>query len=131
MIQALIQKWDHMQHFLFYRNKVLAHLYEAAALAHLAMWGILAANIQTVYQPKKEFITLHYKVGIGPDFVGPWYLILLFPLFGCAVLISHCALSRIMYRHDRFSSGALAVSALCLQGVISWALFLIIKANLF
>lgn len=131
MIPFLKRSFDQLQHVLFYRNTTLVYLYGAAAITHVFLWGILIANRTIVYQPAKEFITLHYKVGIGPDFVGPWYGILVLPLFGLAVLVGNCIIGRWAYHSERFSSYALAASALYLQLIFAWALYLIVKANLY
>lgn len=131
MLHALNQKWDQLEGWLCFRDKVLVYLYGAALIVHIFVWGILLVNFQTVYQPTKEFITLHYKVGIGPDFVGPWYMILVIPLASLALLILNCLLGRMLYHQERFSAYSLAATALCGQIVIGWILYLIVKANLF
>ena len=131
MKHVLNHALDQLQNFLFYRNGILAAFYGAALALHIGMWGIFFANLQTIYQPTKEVITLHYKVGIGPDFVGPWYMILAVPLFGLIVLVLNCAVSRSVYHSERFSAHALAVSTIAIQAVLAWVLYLTIKANLF
>ncbi len=131
MFHVLNQKWNQLEGWLLFGNKALVYLYSAACVFHLFVWGILAANFQTVYQPTKEFITLHYKVGIGPDFVGPWYVIFGIPLLGLAVLIVNCVLSRTVYHQERFSAYALAAAAASIQIILGWVLYLTVKANLF
>lgn len=131
MMPFLTRAIDQVQHFLFYRNTALFYLYAATALAHIFLWGILIANRHIIYQPSKEFITLHYKVGIGPDFVGPWYGILALPFLGLAILVGNCIIGRWVYHSERFSSYALAVGALYLQLILAWSLYLIVKANLY
>ncbi len=131
MLHPLIQKWNQLESWLFFRNKALFYLYGSACVVHIVMWGVFFANLQTIYQPTKEFITLHYKVGIGPDFVGPWYVILTIPLCAMIVLILNCFLGRLIYHNERFSAYTLAATALMVQLVCGWALYLIIKANLF
>lgn len=131
MIHTLSRKCDQLQNILFYRNKALLYLYGTATVLHLLLWGTLLVNIQTVYQPTKEFITLHYKVGIGPDFVGPWYAIFAIPFIGLVVLGLNCALGKLAYHYERYSVYSLAVGACCAQIMLLWVLYLILKANLF
>lgn len=131
MLTFLNHKLDQLHNILFNRNVALAYLYTGAAAINLALWGMLFANIQTVYRSSREFITLHYKVGIGPDFVGPWYALFAVPLFGLVILLFNCIAGKMVYHHERFSVYALAVTALCVQGILGWALYLPLKANLF
>mgnify|MGYP001565302320 FL=1 len=123
--------WDQIDRNLLCRDRLLLYFYGTAAILHVVLWGVFVANLHTLYQPDKEFIALHYKVGIGPDFVGPWYYILAIPFLGLAVLAGNMIIGKHTYHHEKFSVYALSSSAACIQGVLIWSLLLIIKANLF
>ncbi len=127
----LSQLWDQIEGGVLCRDRLLLYVYGVAIILHLALWGIFIMNLNTIYQPDKEFIALHYKVGIGPDFVGPWYYSLAIPLLGLAVIAINMTIGKRAYHHEKFSVYSLAAASMCIQGILIWSFILIVKTNLF
>lgn len=116
---------------LFFREKSFALFEVASLLGNLFQWALIALSWDTIYQPSREFINLHYKVFVGVDFYSSWYYIFFLPLFGCGALILNYCLSRWIYPFER-TLAFLAAGATCiLQYALAFALFLIIQINVF
>jgi len=116
---------------LFFRDRVFSLFFVAGLLAHAAQWILLFLAFDTIYSPDKAYITLHYKIIFGTDFVAQWFSIFLVPLVGLAVFIINALISRTLYNIDKRLAIACMATAFFVNAVLLWALYLLLQVNLY
>lgn len=95
------------------------------------LWALIILNLDTLYQEGREFIPLHYKVPIGPDFYSSWYGIFVLPIAGILFAVFNFFFSRFLYNHQRVMAYLLMTVAFLCQIIFIRAAYLIIQINLF
>lgn len=102
-----------------------------AAFIHIGLWVSIALQWHSIGGSGSDIIVLHYKVGVGPDLVGPWYEFFILPLLGLLILALNTVCARAWYPFSKQGACALAVTSCALQLAVFWAVKLIIRVNLF
>ena len=70
-----------------------------------------------------DFLRLHYVAAIGVDWIGSWWMIFSFPVFGFFVFFINLFLANILEKQNRllvivaFTATALTESALAFGGI--------------
>ncbi|MBI4600229.1 hypothetical protein HY732_04920 [Candidatus Uhrbacteria bacterium] len=127
MLHPLLDTWYTRA---FFRDHLFFGISSAALFAHAAVWLLLFLGFDTIYTSDREYITLHYKILFGTDFVAQWFVIFLVPLVGLFVLIVNFILERTLYHIERRLAYALAAAALAVNSILIFALYLLLQVNL-
>lgn len=115
----------------FFRDRLLFLLSLAGIGMHGALWVLLFLGFDTIYTPDREYITLHYKILFGTDFVGQWFSVFLVPLTGMIVLAVNFFLARTLYHIEHRLAYVLVSASFVVQGILVFALYLLLQINLY
>lgn len=116
---------------IFFRSRTLFSLFFLSLICNALVWGLILLGLDTLYQPDREFIPLHYKVPIGPDFYNQWYWIFLLPVMGLLFIGFNFLFGRFVYPKQRFAAISLSFVGLIVQIIFMRAAYLIIQINLY
>lgn len=78
----------------------------------------------------KDYIVLHYNIYFGISALGPWLMLLLFPLSGLIVSVINGLLVMILYLKEKLLSYFLAFSIIFYNLIVLLAIILIIYVNI-
>ena len=78
----------------------------------------------------KEFVVLQYNIYFGISSFGPWFYLLLLPLFGLLVCLVNFLLALKVYLRDKNLSYFLSFSALAVALIIATQIGLLVYMNL-
>lgn len=115
----------------FFRDRLLFLISLAGIFTHGALWLLLFLGFDTIYTPDREYITLHYKILFGTDFVGQWFSIFLVPFTGMIVLGVNFFLARTLYHIEHRLAYVLVSASFAVQGMLVFALYLLLQINLY
>lgn len=116
---------------LFHRDWRLAWMQGIALLIQCILWISIVLQWNVIGETGSDIIILHYKVGLGPDLIGPWYEFFILPLVGLVILVLNGALARAWYVSAKQGAYALAMTSCAVQIMLFWAVQLVIRINLF
>lgn len=86
------------------RNKLFLACFFSALGLDILLWIVLLVK----FAGAGEFIVLRYNIYFGISSLGPWWLILLMPALGLAVIVANFLLSVTFYFKNSFVSYSLA-----------------------
>lgn len=115
----------------FHHNRFLVLSLFVGLVLNCGIWTLFLLKLGVLYQPERQFITLHYKVFYGVDFLGEWYYVLLMPLFALCVLFGNFFFARKIQSANSVLATMIMVAALAIQPIVAGALYLLIQINLF
>ncbi len=98
----------------------------AAGIMNLASWLIVPAFFWNF----KEYAVLQYNIYFGISSLGPWMMLMLFPLLALVFSAINFSLSLLFFLKDKLLCYYLAVSAAGINLISLCALILIIYINL-
>jgi len=115
----------------FYRS-VFFLLFTLGGLAANALsWLLIALGLETLHQPDRDYIILHYKIPIGPDLYWYWYGVFILPIAGLLFIVANFLFARFTHQFYRRSIIVLPVAAFLCQLILIRAIYLIIQINLY
>ncbi len=116
---------------LFFRDRFLLAFLVVSLGINAFVWANIFLKMDILAQPQREFILLHYKVFLGPDYYAAWQTIFFLPAIGLGIIILNYYLGFRAYHYQRLISYSVHCgSALC-QAIILLAVLLIIQINIF
>ncbi len=77
-----------------------------------------------------QFLSLHYTVYSGVDWVGNWLYLFLYPLLGTAIIGYNFWLGSRVYSRDRLLSYFLAATALIAQIILTVFIIFLLSINI-
>jgi hypothetical protein len=110
---------------LFFRDKFISVPLGAAVVIQGILWWYTLAN---VHKTGERFF-LHYNITFGPDLVGEWWQIFLFPALGLLVVLINFALSLFFYNKDKFLARVLTATVVLSHIFLLIATILIVRLN--
>ena len=116
---------------LFFRDPFLLISASLVIIGNILNWALIIVRYDVLVHPEREFISLHYKVFLGPDFYGPWQYIFFIPGFLFLIMLLNYVLARRLYHFQRVSAYALSCSNVFCQALALLATHLIITLNIF
>ncbi|MBI2484117.1 hypothetical protein HYV71_02950 [Candidatus Uhrbacteria bacterium] len=116
---------------LFYRSVYFLLFTLAGFAANVLIWLLIALGFETLRQPERDFIILHYKVPVGPDLYWYWYGVFILPIAGFLFIIVNYFLARFVHQFFQRSVVVLPVTAFVCQLLLIRAVYLIIQINLY
>ncbi len=115
----------------FFRDRLFFIVFFLGCLLHAVLWTLLFLGFDTLATSDTQYITLHYKILFGTDFVAQWFSLFLVPLCGFLILGINYFLGRTLYHIERRFSIALAAAALAVQVILVFSLYLLLQVNLY
>ena len=115
----------------FFRDRLLFFLSCGGMVVYGALLLLLSLGFDTLYTSDREYITLHYKILFGTDFVAQWFYIFLIPLAGVVVFALNFFVGRVLYNIERNLTYASMAVALLVQGLLFFGLILLLQVNLY
>ncbi|MBI4272855.1 hypothetical protein HY621_03310 [Candidatus Uhrbacteria bacterium] len=116
---------------IFFRSRFFFSAVVLSLTANALIWILIVLGFSTLYQADREFIPLHYKVPIGPDFYSNWYWIFVLPITGLLFIIFNFFFGRFVYPRQRVLALSLSTLGLITQIIFIRAVYLIIQINLY
>ncbi len=116
---------------IFFRSRFFLSVVTLSFIANMLIWTLVLLGFDTLYQVDREFIPLHYKVPIGPDFYSNWYWIFVLPITGLLFVIFNFFFARFVYPKQRVLAFSLILVGLITQIIFMRAVYLIIQINLY
>ncbi len=110
---------------LFFTQKIVLITLIFAVLINTGIW----AYILVVFPPRSETVFLHYNILFGVDLVGPWWRLLLIPIFGLGIIITNVLLSWFTYKYDQLITVIALSSTVIMQVLLALATYHIIFLN--
>lgn len=128
MLRTRIDDWFTV---LFFRNRWFCIESAIVTLLHCGIWILLFLNWDILVQEGRDFISLHYSVYSGVDFVAPWYAIFVAPAIAGCIAIGHSAWARLqVLSHPALAHMTMIVAGV-VQIIVSVSLWLVIRINIF
>ena len=90
------------------RDKIIIANLFLSLLVDIILWGLLLAKFWNF----GEYVVLDYNIYFGISLLGPWYQILLIPLFGLAAVVVDFLLAFHLYLKNLLVSRFLTFTAL-------------------
>lgn len=122
-------RFDAIYTRLFFRDAPYFLCMSGALAVHFLLWAFVGLGLNTFRPSDTEYITLHYKIIFGTDFIARWESILLIPALGAFILICNGSVGRSMIRTNRARARAFAAVALCANVVLLLSLYLLYRVN--
>ncbi|MBI4239592.1 hypothetical protein HY620_01235 [Candidatus Uhrbacteria bacterium] len=116
---------------LFFRDPFLLVSTILALVGNMLNWAFIVWRYDILVRPEREFISLHYKVFLGPDFYGPWQYIFFIPALLLIIMLLNYSFARRLYHFQRMSTYALSTASVFCQACALLATHLIITINIF
>lgn len=113
----------------FLRDRQFFLLFAGAVGVNALIWTLLALGLDTFRPSDTEYITLHYKIIFGTDFIARWETIFLIPGLGVFFIAVNMVVGRSMYHIQKTLSNALMLTALFGNVVLFFALYLLLRVN--
>lgn len=115
----------------FFRDRFFFSIFSFGVMAHGVLWILLFLGFDTLVTSDTQYITLHYRVLFGTDFVAQWFSIFFIPFVGLLVGCVNYTLARTLYNIEHRLAYALEWAALAVQGILIFALYLLLQINLY
>ncbi len=127
----MIAKIRRLYNLVFFRSNFFLWTVVASLIANILTWSLIFLGFDTLYQADREFIPLHYKVPIGPDFYSNWYWIFALPIVGFLFIGFNFFFARFLYQKIRIAALLLSAAGFFAQIIFMRAVYLIIQINLY
>lgn len=128
MLRTRIDDWYTT---VFFRNRFFLLESIGVALLHGGIWALLFLNWSILVQEGRDFISLHYSVFSGVDFVAPWYAIFVAPAIAGCIAIGHGVWARLHVLGRPALAHLAMIGAGVIQCIVFVALWLVIRINIF
>lgn len=113
----------------FFRDRPFFLFIAGSGGLTILLWLFLIINLDTFRPSDTEYITLHYKMIVGTDFIARWESIFLIPALAVFIVICNTALARGMIHAHKPLARALACAALITTAVLFFSLYLLYRIN--
>lgn len=127
----MVYYFRHIYSLLFFRSTYFLLFTLAGLVANAMMWLLIALGLETLHQPDRDFIILHYKVPVGPDLYWYWYGVFILPIAGLLFVGVNYFFARFVHQFYQRSIVVLPVAAFICQLILMRAAYLIIQINLY
>ena len=114
----------------FYRDRLFLLFFIGACALHFLIWALLFVFFDTFRPPDTDYIALHAAVIVGTDYIARWESIFLLPALGGFLIVCNTLLAGALIHTNKRLSRALSLTALCGNGVLVYALYLLYRINL-
>lgn len=122
---------SHIYTRLYLRNLFFFISNVCAIIANGAIWTLILLTLPALKGQEGGIVYLHYKVIVGVDQVGDWYLLFTLPISGLAIIVANSFLARhISAAHPRLIVSLGSVTCVS-QLLLLFAAYLIIQVNIF
>ncbi|MBI4253372.1 hypothetical protein HY623_04340 [Candidatus Uhrbacteria bacterium] len=113
----------------FFRDRPFFLFIAGAGGLSILSWLFLIINLDTFRPSDTEYITLHYKMIVGTDFIARWESIFLIPALAVFIVVCNTALARGMIHAHKPLARALSCAALITSAVLYMSLTLLYRIN--
>lgn len=113
----------------FFRDIIMTIGSGAALVGQVLMYALIARYSAVL--SGNEFLSLHYKIFMGADYVGRWQYIFLLPFSGFVCIAVNYVFSRMLFYSYRSTAQILMVCAALFQYLLLFAVYLLIQINMF
>ena len=115
---------------LFYRDRPLFLFFIGALALHFLIWILLFVFLDTFRSPETDYIALHAAVIVGTDYIARWESVFLVPALSVFLMICNTLLAGALIHLNKRLSRAFSATALCANGALVTALYLLYRINL-
>ena len=121
--------WDAFYTKAFHRDRYF-FLYTLGTLVmYILLWILLIAGLDTFRPSDTDYITLHYKIIMGTDFIARWETIFLLPAFAAFCIGVNTVLGHRLYHIQKTLMRMLAATSFGVTLVVFAALLLLLRIN--
>ncbi len=114
---------------LAWQDLIIKILFAVAAFGNLAQW-YLATSAGLRLARTLPFLSLHYTVYSGVDWIGPWFYIFLYPLIGTLLGAVNFWLASRVYSRERLLSYILGATAFIGEALLAVFIIFLLSINI-
>ena len=108
----------------YFKYVALASLVLLVLVWALPLWKILPII------GNEPFLSLHYNVYFGVDYIGPWYHIFMLPVIGLVLFIINFIFEVVYFEREKILSYFFATSTVFVELILFVAMTLIVLLNI-
>lgn len=125
----IYRRFDTFYTKVFFRDRPFLLIGIGALCIHGLIWLLLILGFDTFRATDTEYITLHYRIIFGTDFIARWESIFLIPGLGAGMIVLNTMIARAIYHIGRIVSVALMSAACVGNALLLLVLYLLLQIN--